>query len=79
MIRELKKLRKLNKLVINLENNGIVDDCIDVLLWNLLKVKKLRKLELNLSVNNISDVGADKILRINNKFNKIMIVNLIYM
>ena len=64
MIMELKKLKKLNKLIINLENNWIMDDCIDVLFDNLLKVKKLRKLELNLSVNSISDVGADKILKI---------------
>ena len=61
---KLKKLRKLNKLIINLENNRISDECIDVLFANLLKVKKLKKLELNLSVNNISDVGTNKILEI---------------
>ena len=64
MVMELKKLKKLKKLTINLENNWIMDDCIDVLFEDLLKVKKLKKLELNLSVNNISDVGAGKILKI---------------
>ena len=64
MILGLKKLKKLNKLILNLRNNGIMDNCIDVLFDNLLKVKKLKKLELNLSVNNISDVGAGKILKI---------------
>ena len=61
---KLKKLRKLNKLIINCRNNRIKDDCIDVLFAKLLKVKKLKKLELNLSINNISDVGTNKILEI---------------
>jgi len=61
---ELKKLRKLNKLIINLKKNRINDDCIDVLFAKLLKVKKMKKLELNLNDNLISDVGANKILEI---------------
>ena len=64
MIIGLKKLRKLNRLIMHLKKNRINDDCIDILFEDLLKVKKLKKLELNLNVNNISDVGANKILEI---------------
>ena len=61
---ELRKLKKLNKLIMHLEKNRINDDCIDILFEDLLKVKKLKKLELNMSVNLIGDIGGYKILRI---------------
>ena len=44
-----------------MRKNRINDNCINILISNLLKIKKLRKLELDVSVNNIGDVGAAKI------------------
>ena len=51
MINGLKKLKKLNKLILHLKNNWIEDKCIYIFLDDFNKVKKLEKLDLDLSIN----------------------------
>ena len=64
MIFGLKKLKKLNKLILHLKNNWIENKCIDTFLDDFNKVKKLEKLDLNLSTNHIRNKGGIKMLDI---------------
>ena len=64
MINGLKKLKKLNKLILHLKNNYCIDECIDTFLDDFNKIKKLEKLDLNLSTNHINNKGAIKMLDI---------------
>ena len=51
MINGLKKLKKLNKLILHLKNNWINNECVEFFLDDFNKVKKLEKLDLDLSIN----------------------------
>ena len=54
----------MNKLIINLKENELRDNCIDYFLSDFKEVKKLEKLDLDLSINHIKDKGAIEMLKI---------------
>ena len=45
----LKKFKKLNRLIMQLEKNECCDNCISYFLHKFKRIKKLQKLELDLS------------------------------